>query len=216
MKQTQVFVSLVMMVSFLITSCKAESIEPTPHIVGTAAAMAETIVAVQLTNIDEAVTETSTPTPKPTFTATPSLTFALPTLFPTQQANSGQSETETCLLAHMISETIPDNTEVEQGEFFEKTWVLQNTGSCTWTEQYSIVFSHGTRMGAPERVNFPGSVAPGESFTLKIPMIAPALAGEQTSFWYLESADGQHFGTRTSGVFWVRLGISRKIIIPKG
>ncbi len=60
-------------------------------------------------------------------------------------------------------------------------------------------------MGELERVYFPGTVNPGESFVLKIPMIAPALVGEQTSFWYLESADGLHFGTSTSGVFWVRI-----------
>src|SRR5688572_2187376 len=35
--------------------------------------------------------------------------------------------------------SIPDNTRLEAGEKFTKTWKLQNTGSCTWTG-YTIAF----------------------------------------------------------------------------
>ncbi len=204
MTQNKILVTVFLLLAILGTGCKAETVEPTPNIAGTAAAMAETIVAVQLTKIAEAATSTPTPTPEPTQTPTATMTFALPTQYPTQEAGA-ESETGTCLLASMVSETIPDNTEVEQGEYMEKTWDLQNTGTCTWTEQYSIVFSHGDLMGAPERVNFPGTVAPGEVFTLKVPMIAPATSGQKTGFWYLESPDGLRFGTSTSGVLWVRV-----------
>ncbi|MBC8506454.1 MAG: hypothetical protein H8D34_16445 [Chloroflexi bacterium] len=168
--------------------------------------MAETIVSVQLTKIAEAATETSTPTPEPTQTPTPTLTFALPTPYPTQESDASD-DTGPCLMARLVSETIPDNTSMEQGEFFEKTWVLQNAGTCTWTEQFSFVFSHGDKMGAPERVSLPGAVEPGESFTLKVSMITPAVAGGKTGFWFLQSADGLRFGTGSSGVFWVRINV---------
>jgi len=206
MNQKTILVSVFLVLAFLGTGCQAETVEPSPNIAGTAAAMAETIVAVQLTKIAEAATSTPTPTPEPSKTPTPTLTFALPTQYPTQESDAG-SETGTCLLASMVSETIPDNTEVDQGDYLEKTWDLQNVGTCTWTEQYSIVFSHGDLMGAPQRVNFPGTVAPGEVFTLQVPMIAPASAGQKTGFWYLESPDGQRFGTRSSGLFWVRVNV---------
>jgi len=121
----------ILLASILITSCNADSINPTPNIAGTAAAMAETILAGQLTKIGEATPQTLTSTPSPTNTARPTMTPEIPTLFPSQQTNSDQATIGTCLLAHMISETIPDNTEVEQGELIEKTWVLQNNGTCT-------------------------------------------------------------------------------------
>ncbi|MBM3143415.1 MAG: hypothetical protein FJ010_00330 [Chloroflexi bacterium] len=200
MKPKFVFVSVFLLLAFLGTACKAETVEPTPNIAGTAAAMAETIVAVQLTKIAQSATATPTPTPELTRTPTPTLTFALPTLYPTQKVGAS-----TCLLAHMVSETIPDNTEMGQGEFFEKTWDLQNVGTCTWTNQFSVVFHHGDQLGAPGRIYFPGTVKPGESFTLRIPMIVPAIAGDKLGFWNLESATGQAFGTTTSGLFWVKI-----------
>ncbi len=206
MKNKLSFGILILLLALFISSCKADSVETTPNIAGTAAAMAETIVSVQLTKIAEAATETPTPTPEPTSTATPTMTFALPTPYPTQ--GSGASEdTGTCLLASMVSETIPDGTSLEQGEFFEKTWVLQNAGTCTWTEQFSFVFSHGDLMGAPQRINLPGAVGPGETFTMKVPMVSPAVAGQKTGFWFLESADGLRFGTSSSGLFWVLIDV---------
>ena len=205
------FVSLILLLTLLITSCKADSVEPTPNIAGTAAAMAETIVSVQLTKIAEAATETTTPTLEPTQTQTPTLTFALPTPYPTQESGEND-DSGVCLLASLISETIPDNTSMEQGELFEKAWVLNNAGTCAWTDQFSFVFSHGDKMGAPAVVNLPGTVEPGETFTLKVSMVAPAVTGQKTGFWYLRSADGRRFGTSSSGVFWVRIDVDELVI----
>ena len=204
MNQKKVFVIVFMLLAFLGTSCKAEPVEPTPNIAGTAAAMAETIVAVQLTKLAGAATSTLTPTPEPTLTPSPTLTFALPTQYPTLQPGTG-ADTGTCLLASMINETIPDDTVMEAGKQFSKTWDIKNIGTCAWTEQFSIVFHHGETLGAAQQTYFPGSVLPGESFTLQVPMVAPAVAGGHLGFWNLQSADGQAFGTRGSSVFWVKI-----------
>ena len=206
MNQKKAFVIVFMLFAFFGTSCKAEPVEPTPNIAGTAAAMAETIVAVQLTKLAEAATSTPTPTPEPTLLPSPTLTFALPTQYPTQQPDTG-ADTGTCLLASMINETIPDDTVMEAGEQFEKTWDIKNIGTCTWTDQFSIVFHHAETLGAAQQTYFPGSVLPGESFTLRVPMVAPAVAGEHIGFWNLQSADGQAFGTRGSSVFWVKITV---------
>ncbi len=200
MTQKRIFAWLTIVLVFILSGCATESIEPTPNIAGTAAAMAETIVAVQLTKIAEEATSTPTQTPVPTLTPSPTQTFSLPTQFPTQQGDTG-----TCLLAHMISETIPDDTVMEAGVHFDKTWDIQNTGTCTWTEQFSVVFHHGDLLGAPQQTFFPGTVEPGESFTLSVPMVAPAVPGEHLGFWNLLSPDGQAFGTGSSGLFWVKI-----------
>lgn len=194
--------------ALLFAACSIESAEPTPHVAGTAAAMAETIVAAQLTQITEDATPTPTPTETETPTPEPSLTptSVIPTLFPTPLQSAGGDEGE-CLLAHMVSETIPDGTVMESGERFDKVWLLQNSGTCTWTEEFSVVFHHGDKLGAPDRVNFPGTVAPGESFYLTVPMLAPAAAGSYLSFWNLESAEGESFGTTTSALFWTQIAV---------
>lgn len=192
----------------LLTACSVESAQPTPNIAGTAAAMAETIVAVQMTKIVQEATPTPTETLTPELTNTP--TSGIPTLFPTPLQPASGNEGE-CLLAHMVSETIPDGTEMAPGEQFDKIWVLQNSGTCTWTSDFSVVFHHGEKFGATTRVNFPGTVLRGESFSLTVPMIAPALEGDYLSFWNLESADGADFGTTTSKLFWTKIAVNALI-----
>src|SRR5688572_31442543 len=41
--------------------------------------------------------------------------------------------------------TVPDNTRLEAGEKFTKTWKLQNIGSCAWTG-YTVAFVSGDKM----------------------------------------------------------------------
>lgn len=203
MKKKRLLIMSLICLSLIIAGCVPETPEETPDIAGTAAAMAETIVAVQLTKIAEAATSTPTPTPEPTETPTPTLTFALPTPFPTQ----APGEEKPCLLASMISETVPDYSNLEPGESFDKQWVLQNIGSCAWTSQYSVIFHHGETLGAQEQIFFPGSVQPGESFSLTVPMVAPAVPGEHVSFWTLRAPDGTTFGTKNSNLFWALIDV---------
>lgn len=203
MNKKTIWIIFVLCLSVLFTGCVPETPEETPDIAGTAAAMAETIVAAQLTKIAEDATSTPTPTLTPTQTPTQTLTVSLPTPFPTLQTN----EDGVCLMAHLVSETYPDNSKVEAGEKFIKQWVLYNAGNCTWTEEFSVVFHHGETFGAIEQSFFPGAVKPGESFTLQVPMVAPAVAGEHLSFWTLMSPDGETFGTRTSNLFWAKINV---------
>ncbi|MEA3349892.1 MAG: NBR1-Ig-like domain-containing protein [Chloroflexota bacterium] len=210
-KSKRALVLTLILIAVLGAGCKSEPVEPTPNIAGTAAAMAETIVSVQLTKLSEAdataaaaitATSTATPTPAPTLTSTstPTLEVSVPTLYPTPQVNS-----DVCLMAHMISETIPDDTVMAAGEAFNKVWVLQNTGTCTWSDEYSVILHHGEALGAPQRVSFPGAVEPGQSFALTIPMVVPAEPGTHLGFWTLESPDGLTFGTDTSALFWIKI-----------
>ncbi len=210
MRTKRIWILILLSLSLIVTGCVPDEPEETPDIAGTAAAMAETIVAVQLTKIAEAATSTPTPTPEPTETPTPTLTFALPTLFPTQDESTA-SDDRPCLMASMVSETVRDNSKLEPGESFNKQWVLQNIGSCAWTSQYSVIFHHGETLGAQEQIYFPGSVQPGEAFTLTIPMIAPAVPGEHVSFWTLMAPDGSTFGTRNTSLFWALIDVEEVI-----
>src|SRR5215211_5720715 len=78
-----------------------------------------------------------------------------PTASPTSDPLAA-SPTPSCRDSAIFVEdvTVPDNTRLTAGEEFTKTWKLQNTGSCTWTD-YTIAFVSGDRMDAPDSVPVP-------------------------------------------------------------
>jgi hypothetical protein len=103
-----------------------------------------------------------------------------------------------CNAAKFIDDvTIPDNTKVNPGTGFVKTWRLENYGSCTWTTDYSLVFVKGDQMSAPDEVPMPKVVKPGERVDISVTMIAPINPGTYESYWKLADASGVLFGTGT-------------------
>src|SRR5688572_30774374 len=78
-----------------------------------------------------------------------------PTASPTLDPLSA-SPTPSCRDSAVFVEdvTVPDNTRLDAEEKFTKTWKLQNTGSCTWTD-YTIAFVSGDKMDAPDSVPVP-------------------------------------------------------------
>src|SRR5689334_208610 len=42
----------------------------------------------------------------------------------------------------------PDNTSLNAGEKFTKTWKFKNTGNCTWID-YKVAFVSGDRLDSP-------------------------------------------------------------------
>jgi hypothetical protein len=93
----------------------------------------------------------------------------------------------------MVMETIPDGTLINADGSFTKTWVLENTGSCTWTPGFRLVFTGGEPMSGPSAVRIGETVAPGERVTVSVDLIAPANSGSCRGNWALESDQGVRF-----------------------
>jgi hypothetical protein len=114
---------------------------------------------------------------------------------------SGESE-EACVDDSEFVEdvTVPDGTEFSPGETFTKTWRLRNDGTCTWTTAYMFYDIYSgvpeTRISAPESINIPHEVAPGETVDLSVEMTAPDEPGEYTSPWRLANPGGGAFGSQ--------------------
>ena len=89
--------------------------------------------------------------------------------------------------------TIPDDTAIEPGAHFTKTWRLRNAGTCPWKETFSMHWTEGSQMDSPETVDLPPA-SPGEEVDLSVPLVAPSEPGAYTSFWRLFTADDQPFG----------------------
>ena len=102
---------------------------------------------------------------------------------------------------------IPDDTEYDGGEDFTKTWRLKNTGSCTWTSGYSLVFDSGDAMGAPASTQLTtGTVAPGQEIDVSIDLTAPDDPGTYKGNFKLRNPGGVIFGWgEESKSFWVQI-----------
>jgi hypothetical protein len=86
---------------------------------------------------------------------------------------------------------------VRPGDGFVKTWRVQNTGTCTWTPNYRLVYAYGNVTAAQmsgQSVNIPANVAPGQSIDLSVTLIAPQELLTYQGFWQIENAASQRFG----------------------
>src|SRR5689334_5756946 len=92
---------------------------------------------------------------------------------------SSASAAQTCTdRAQFIADvTVPDGTRYDPGATFTKTWKLRNSGTCTWSTSYTMVFDSGAQMGTTASVAMPSSVAPGSDVDVSVPMTAPSAAG---------------------------------------
>jgi hypothetical protein len=168
-----------------------------------AAAVVQTIQAQYAEQTTSAPTFTSSPipteTPTPSLTSTDTPTFTqtttpLPTIGPVVVLNIP------CNQAAFIDDmTIPDGTQISAGNGFTKTWRLQNTGSCTWTPAYMIVFDSGDLLGAPSSFNMPGYVNPGQTVDISVDITAPNDQGTYQGSWKLEDPNGNYFGVGSNG-----------------
>jgi hypothetical protein len=141
------------------------------------------------------VTATPSPQPASIASATPTSAVVTATAIP-------------CYRAQFVSDvTIPDDTEMDAGEAFTKTWRLKNNGSCTWQSGTQLVFVSGNGMNGPASKDIGQTVAPGQSVDVSIALNAPDDEGSFTGYYQLRSSDGVRFGIGTNAdvSFWVKI-----------
>ena len=101
---------------------------------------------------------------------------------------------EGCLVANLVSETIPDGTILASGTYFTKRWVLQNNGECTWNQEYQLLYWSGDLMDGYTAYNFSDVALPGDRIEIPIELRAPDSPGNYTGFWKMQSRSGYIFG----------------------
>jgi Ig-like domain from next to BRCA1 gene len=106
--------------------------------------------------------------------------------------------------------TYPDGAAVPGGGSFLKTWRLRNTGTCTWSTAYALVFVRGEQMGGAAAVPFAAEAKPGESADLSVNLTAPDNRGTYRGYWQLRNAAGKNFGIGGpgDGSFWVEIAVT--------
>lgn len=139
-----------------------------------------------------------------------------PTIIVTETPTVTPVVSSTCSnLASFAGETIPDGSEFSPGDNFTKTWTLENSGSCTWDSEYSLVFVDGSRMGGASPMGLAEDVPPGDQISLSVDLLAPDSPGTYQGNWMLMDGDGVTFGLGNNGQtpFWVQIEVIQTIII---
>ena len=93
--------------------------------------------------------------------------------------------------------SIPDDSLIQAGSAFTKTWRVRNDGSCTWgpnTNLHVIAFTGGNQLGARSQVELPLAVKPGQWVDVSVRMTAPNEAGSYTSNWMFLTNSGSYVG----------------------
>lgn len=144
-----------------------------------------TVDSVQLTQLAAALAEdTATPTLEPTEAGTPE---------PTNTANPTSTPCYGARFAY--DETYPDDTRVDPGQAIQKTWRLQNIGSCNWVGgEYEMIFVAGDRMGGQTPLTINITVLSGNYANFSINMKAPAEPGTYRGEWMFRTEGGDVFG----------------------
>ena len=93
------------------------------------------------------------------------------------------SEPGSCVnrFAFLSDVTFPDGTMTLPRTRFDKTWYIQNSGSCAMTKQYKIVYVSGSEVSEAKEYPLFSSdkiLKEGESAPVSVPLIAPEAKGK--------------------------------------
>ncbi len=140
-----------------------------------------------------APTETSTPTTAPTIAPLATSTGGTPLNASTPGVPVSGGTASCYALTFVRDVSIPDNTQMDPGETFTKTWQVLNSGSCEWKAGFKFQNTGGNAMGG-STLTLPSTVASGATFDLSVPMTAPSAAGTARGNWRMATDTGQFFG----------------------
>ena len=91
--------------------------------------------------------------------------------------------------------TLPDGTVVEDNAKISKRWSIQNTGTCTWDDGFSLQPVTGDAKGVWKIETKKQFVEPGEIVEIEIDIDTPSKGGEWGGCWKMQGDSGQLFGT---------------------
>jgi hypothetical protein len=147
-------------------------------------AVAQTMSVLQSELQEQAATPIPTATVLPTATSSADLTSQQ---YYTQ--NSSYSA-QACYAASITSQSIADDTEMDQDEDFTQTWKVANAGTCSWPSGTELVFVDGTQMEGDSSEDIGEVVSPGETLSASVALTAPSSDGTYTGEWALVTPDG--------------------------
>lgn len=136
-------------------------------------------------------------TPLPEITATPATPVTdTPAARPTNDPNC------TNKASFVADVTIPDNTVINAGETFTKTWRISNTGTCVWASDYVLTYYSENRMGAPDAVPL-GITYPGQTLDISVQLTAPSSPGTYRGNFVIKNPQGLIISVDEDSRLWL-------------
>jgi len=202
--------SILLLITVLVSGCNMPSSgvsTPSPEVIMTEAAQTAQVVP---TNTQVIVQPTSMVTQVPATPTTVSLPTATSTSKPTATMPPTPTSASCTNLAKFVTDvTIPDDTEMLPGQEFIKTWRLQNVGTCTWNNQYALMFVKGDQMNGTSPLHLTGSIAPSSTVDLSVTLKAPGTAGTYRGTWVLYTPSAFNYNPETDSIasFYVQIKV---------
>lgn len=116
------------------------------------------------------------------------------------------------LIAHLSldDDSMRSPPPVSPGTPFQKSWRVQNNGTCTWTPGYMLTPLGGNvpqaGMGGSATL-IERAVPPGETYDLTVDLVSPLLPGVYQGFWSMRAPNGLLFGAR----IWVGITVPAQL-----
>ena len=200
-------VSIILFQALIVTACNLPGSTPEPENNSAGAVLTAAAQTVEANLTQAAIQNPPTVPVVPTnTTAPPTVTLAVASSTSSAPLPTATSD---CDDGDFVTDvTIPDGTILDPNESFTKTWRLKNSGTCSWTPSYAVVFSNGDSMNGPTTQALAGNVNPGQTMDISVNLKAPASPGDYTGYWKLRNAAGVTFATfyvtiKVSGAFAV-------------
>ncbi len=125
---------------------------------------------------------------------------------------SAQSNPGCTTQASLVGENPPDSVLLKPSAYYWKTWTLLNTGTCTWTSSYNLMFWNGDLMGGLTTYPLQDDVAPNEQKDISIYLKTPDTEGTFTGYWRLQTPWNTNFGVGPSDEpFFVKVVVSNDL-----
>jgi hypothetical protein len=202
MSKSSRLVSIILFLALVLSACNLPggTQEPDSNSAGAVLTAAAQTVEANLTQA-AAQNPTAVPVLPTSTTAPPTITLAVASSTSSVPVATATSD---CDDADFVTDvTIPDGTVIDPNESFTKTWRLKNSGTCSWTPSYAVVFSDGDSMSGPATQALTGNVNPGQTMDISVNLKAPAAPGNYRGNWKLRNAAGVTFAT-----FYVEIKVS--------
>jgi Ig-like domain from next to BRCA1 gene/3-keto-disaccharide hydrolase len=209
-RQTLLNISILMLFAIIATACNMPSNQmttPSPEPSSTTGAVTEQVIS---TKTQPVLLPTASPTQVPPSSTATSKPTATSTTTPTATSQTTPTSVSCTDLAKFVDDvTVPDDTEMLPGQEFIKTWRLQNVGTCTWTNQYSIIFTNGDQMNGTSPLPLTGSTPPNGTLDVSVNLKAPGTTGSYRGDWKFKNASGTIFGLgpTTADTFYVKIKV---------
>lgn len=209
-QKRNIFLTAAALFALVLSACNAPATASPTEVLGSInTAVAETLTA-------QAALSTATPemTATPLPSNTPAVTATMPPTIAPASSPTSAAAANFCDNSMYVSDvTYPDNTVVAPGLAFEKTWAVKNTGTCAWTESYSVTYISGDQMnGSSEYVG--QAVASQAQVNVSVSLAAPLKPGTYSGYWRLANSKGAQFGQVLSVVIIVSSGTVTVTVTP--